>query len=527
MKRIFLIGLALILAFGLSAFAVQKGGTLTIASGQTFKDLNPMISNSAYDFYVINQIYDDLLYTNPETNFPEATGVAKNYEFSEDKCEITFHIQEGITAHNGEVINAEDVAFTFNWIIDPENASPNASELAWLQEVEVVDDLTAKFITKPEKCPYAPALLGESRAVVPKDTFLEMGADKFNRNPVGSGPFKFVEWKSGDHITLVKNENYWLKEPNLDKIIFRPIPKLATMMLELEKGGVDITDTMVAEDIPRFKEMDDVKVLTQNSFSYFYFAFNMSKAPFNDIRFRKAVYQSFSMDNAVQAIFKGLTAVRAYGAVPPPMWANDSEYLKNNVALEEDAEEASRLFRELRKENVLPPNFSPTIYCPPDPRRTKLSTIVATSLKEHGIDTKVQPLEWGAYLDLLYRSGEHPLGEYGMYVIGWSSIADPYGYLYYLFTSENAVVGSGNNFSFYSNPLVDQLILEANTTFDKEVREEKYVKAQRIIFESYVHLPAYHYIENRGTRARVKGYTPDPSASMNICTPYANVWVEQ
>lgn len=525
MKRVTIIGLALMLVFGFSVFAVQKGGTLTIHSSQTFKDMNPMISNDVYSMYVINAIFDELVAMNPDTLEPEPY-LAKNWEFSEDKCEITYYIQDGVKAHNGEVINAEDVAFTFNWIINPENASPNATEFAWLKEVVVVDDLTAKFVTKPEKCPFAPALQAENYAVVPKDTFLERGADEFNINPVGSGPFKFVEWKTGDHATVEKNEDYWLKEPNLDKIIFRPIPKLATAMLELEKGGVDITDNMTAEDIPRFKDMDEVVVQQRPSLSYFYFAFNDSKAPFNNPKFRKAVHLSFNMNDAVQAIFKGLTGIRAYGAVPPALWANDREYLKNNVALEEDDDQASKLFRELRTEGVLPAAFSPTIYCPPDPRREKLSTIVATNLMEHGIKAKVQPLEWGAYLDLLYRSKEKPLGEYGMYVIGWSGSPDPYAFLYYLFTTENAIVGSGNNFSFYSNPVVDELIGEANTTFDFDTREKNYVEAQRIIMGTYVHIPAYHYIETRGVRARVHDFQVSPTADMNIVDPYVNVWVE-
>ena len=167
------------------------------------------------------------------------------------------------------------------------------------------------------------------------------------------------------------------------------------------------------------------------------------------------------------------------------------------------------------------------VCCGADRGLIQILTVVATSLIENGVEAEVQPLEWGPYLDLLYRSEEKPEGEYDMYVIGWSGSPDPNAFLYYLFTSENATVGSANNFSFYMNERVDTLIKYAGTTLDPDIREPEYVAAQRIIFKDIVHIPLYHYIETRGVRARVHGYKVDPTASMPIVDPFTNVWVEQ
>ncbi|HIP99735.1 TPA: ABC transporter substrate-binding protein [Candidatus Bipolaricaulota bacterium] len=477
--------------------------------------------------YVINAVFDELLSLDPETLKP-APYVAKSWEISEDGAEITFYLHEGIKFHNGEPLTAEDVAFTFNWIADPANGSPNQTEFEWLEEVVVIDDYTVKFVTKPDWAPYAPALLGENYAIVPKDTVLEMGDDEFNVNPVGSGPFKFVEWKRGDHITVVRNEDYWLTKPYLERIIFRPIPNLATMMLELETGGIDIADNVPAQDAKRFMDNPDLGVVVQQipSLSYFYLGFNMSKPPSNDIRFRRAVYMSFDVTAAVDAVFQNLTGLRAYGAVPPALWANDREYLRT-IALQEDDEQAKALFDELKAEGVIPEGYKAVIYCPPDPRRIQISTVVATNLIENGVDAEVQPLEWGPYLDLLYRSEEKPEGEYDMYVIGWSGSPDPNAFLYYLFTSDNATVGTANNFSFYMNERVDTLIKYAGTTLDPDIREPLYVAAQRIIFKDIVHIPLYHYIETRGVRTRVHDYQVSPTATMDIVSPFNNVWVEE
>ncbi|MBS3813217.1 ABC transporter substrate-binding protein [Candidatus Bipolaricaulota bacterium] len=523
--------LLLVLSVGLLAGAeeVQKGGTLTIASGQTFKDLNPMVMNAVYDNYVTNQVFDELLALDPETLEPKPY-IAKDWEYSEDQTEITFHLNKGIEFHNGEKLTAEDVAFTFNWIIDPENGSPNASEFAWLKEVEIVDEYTIKFVMDEDYAPYAPGLVAETFAIVPKDTFLEMGREEFNQNPVGSGPYKFVEWKKGDHIKLEKNEDYWFTDPNLDEIIFRPIPKIATMMLELEKGGVDITDTMEPVQVPKFQNMDNVKVMQEPGLNYFYIAFNMSRAPYNNKTFRKAVYMSFSLTDAINSIFNSTakTAERAYGAIPPTLWANDREYLEENVALEENDERAAELFETLEKQGVLDEDKTITVYSPPDDNRKRLATIMVTNLRDHGLKAETQPLEWGAYLDMLYRGNEDPLGsDVDIFILGWSGSPDPNAFTYYMFeTKDNAILGAANNMAFYYDPLVQDKIMDAQSTMDQEKRKELYVEAQRRVMSEYVHLPAYHQIETRGVNVKVHDYEPDPLSTMPLVNPFRNVWIE-
>jgi len=518
---ILLLGAATVVAQG----TPQYGGTLVISSSQTFRGFNPMFDRENYSAYVTSQIFDDLICLDPKTLEP-APYLADSWDISADGSEIVWHLHHGVTFQNGEALTADDVKFTYDWCLDDANASPVSSYLSWLDNVQIIDDYTVKFVVKADWAPFAPAILSNNIGIVPKDTFLEMGADEFRSNPVGSGPFMFKEWVQGDHVALERNDNYWLTKPYLQEIIFRPIPTLATAMLELESGGVDITDNLVTEDIPRFQGMDDVKVEQAPSLSYFWMGFNLRKAPFNDVRFRKAVYESFSMDDAVQSIFKGLTGERSYGVLPPAMWANDEEYLKNNIALKENDEDADRLFNELRDEGILPKGFSVIVYAPPDPRRVKLATIVATSLQEHGIDATVQSLEWGSYMDIMFRSDDDPIGDYGMFFFGWSDQPDPHAFLYYLFHSDNARVG-GYNTSGFSDPVVDFLLEKGASSLDQETRELAYVAAQRLIMRSYANIPGYHYIESKGVRARVHGFSPDPAGGIRIVDPFTNVWMEQ
>lgn len=501
------------------------GGTLTIGVSWMFVVLDPRDATEFPDMFVIGEMFDALISLDPET-LALRPFIAKSWEVSEDCTAITFYLNEGIRFHNGEDLTAEDVVFTFNWIADPENASPNQSELIGMKEAVVVDDYTVEFVLEPEGM-ISMSAMAFTTPICPKDTVLAMGDAEFNLNPIGSGPYKFVEWKAGDHIILERNEDYWLVYPNLDQVIYRPIPELSVMMLELEAGGIDIADNMPTQEIPRFREDLNVDVRQCPSLSYYYLFFNMSSPPSNDIRYREAVYMSVDMDAAVFCIFEGLTSIRAYGCIPPRLWAADVDYLRDQIALWEDDAEAKRLFAELKAEGVIPAGYTTTIYCPPDPRRMGLATILAANLEENGLNAKATSLDWGSYLDMVYRSEADPLGkDFDQGILAWGGGPDPHDFLYYLFHSDNATVGSANNLAFYKNPEVDELIFTADTTFDQATREALYIETQRICFEDYVHIPLYHVLETKGVRQRVKGFTIDPLGNLYLCDPYRNVWVE-
>ena len=503
----------------------RLGGTLTVGVSQDFKDLDPRIANSLYDSYVVSGVFDRLIAFDKDSLKP-VPYVAKSWEVLSDKV-TRFHLNEGIKATNGEPITAEDVAFTFNWMADPANASPNASEVGWIEKVVVVNEYTIDVITKDEFAPFAPGFAQESQAIVPKDTVLSMGSDAFNLSPIGSGPYKFSEWRTGDRIILERNEGYWLVKPNLDKIVFRVIPELSVMMLELESGGIDLADNMPAQDVARFRASADVTVQQCPSLDYAHLFFNFDISPSNDLRFRKACYLSVDMDAAIFSIFQETTGTRAYGCVPPTLWANDGDYLQKEVALEEDDAEAKRLFDELKAEGVIPQNYKFNLYCPPDPRRTQLATIVATNIKENGVDVEVQPLAFGPLLDLYYGSDADPTRSTLVAgIIGWTGGSDPHDFIYYLLTSENATVGTANNFAFYKNPEVDRLVKLGDTTLDQAKREGYYVQAQRLAFADYLHIPCYHKFTTNGVRNRVHGFQVDPLQNLYFCDPQHNVWLE-
>jgi len=537
MKRIMLLGVMLCLIIGTIAVAetavpqtpnATPGGTLTIGVSQTFQNLDPRIGKGNYDRIVMNNIFDPLFGKDPKTLAP-VPYVASGWEINEAGTEITFYLNEGITFHNGEALTAEDVAYTFNWIANPDNGSPNQLEFNWLQEVAIVNEYTVIFRVKPEEAPFPPLFAGETWSIVPKDTVEQMGAEAFALNPIGSGPYKFVQWIAGEKVVLERNEDYWLVRPNLDKIVFRPIPETATMMAELEAGGIDVADTIQATDVERFRAMDQIEVQQAPSVLYYYLAFNHSHSPGNDYRFRRALSQAVDWDGAVFSVFRGITATRMYGALAPTIWANDIEFLKERVTLPYDPKTAAKLFAELKAAGVFPTTRPVRILTPLDPNRVTLGEIAATALKQNGIDTEVRPLDWGPLLDTIYRSEADPLGEsFDMYIIGQGVGPDPYYYLDFLFNTDQAIIGTPNNKSWYSNVAVDVLLNAAAQTFDQEKREELYKQAQRIIFTDVAHIPLYTKQNTQGINTRVHDFTTSAiSSRMDLCTPFNNVWIEE
>lgn len=501
----------------------QEGGTFTfaLANDAVFTDYIDGDDHSSLIMYQL--IYDQLIQYDPYTGLP-APEIATSWEWSNDALTLTLHLQKGIKFHNGEDLKADDVVYSFERILDEANASPMRGKFAeWMDGIEAIDDSTIEI---HHKFPFIASFIYITEVhIVPKDLIEEIGRDAFSQHPAGSGPFKFVEWIKGERYVLERNEDYWMKKPYIDKVIMRPIPELSVQGLEIETGGIDLVREMTPADYSRLKVSNDVAVHTTLGSAYNYIAFNLARPPFNDIRFRQAVYHSVDMDGAIKAVFPGETAARGYGLLPENMWASDYEYLKENIALKPDLEKAKSLFAELVADGVMTRDQKITIWSANSDVVKSLGTILATSMKQAGFNAVAQPTEWGTFIPVLLRSG-NPLGDWDIMILGWTGILDPDNFMYTLFHSSNAVPGTTSNLALYSNPAVDVLLDGARREADQAKREELYVQAQRIILSSYVHIPAYFRLMTYGVSPRVQGFVLDPLDFVGLCNQWANVWLK-
>ena len=250
MKKKHLMGLVLagVLAFAPAAdvFAEEGGETLVYGSGD-YTRINPaMDEHGEINILIFNGL------TAHDGDNQVVPGLAESWDFDEETCTYTFHLAENVKWHDGEPFTAEDVKFTIEAIMDPENGSENAPNYEDVQEITVVDDHTVSFKLDAPNVAFLDYM---TMAVLPKHLLEgeDMQTSDFFRHPVGTGPYKLESWEEGQAITLVKNEDYFKGEPNIDTVVFKIVPDDNAKALQLKSGELDLA-LLTPKDAATFTE---------------------------------------------------------------------------------------------------------------------------------------------------------------------------------------------------------------------------------------------------------------------------------
>lgn len=495
--------------------ASNRENVLRIGIAKDPANLNPVLVTGLYGEGVIGNIFDTLVSFKEDASNP-APLLAEKWEISEDGKEYTFFLKKGVKFHNGDELKASDVKFTIEAIQNPDNASPSKEFFEPVEKIEILDDYSIKFTLSAPYAPFMMALGTPTVGILPEKYVTEVGMEAFDRKPIGSGAFKFEEWVPDDHITLVANKDYFIAAPNVDKVIFRPIPKAEVMSAELQSGGIDIASELSPQDLEKLSGKEDYQVKSIPGLSLKYLGFSANQLPYSDVRFRQAVYYAVPFDDVVGGIFKGV-GERAYSWIPPAVFPNDNAYMKEK-ALPYNKEKAKELFNELKEEGILEEGFSFTIYSPQDTYRKNVATAVATSLLEYGLKPEVQSLEWGTLLPATEG------GKAGMYVLGWGSVPDPDRWTYKLFHSESS---AKSNRSAYNNPKVDEALVKGRNLTDVTERGEQYKIAMRTaLTEDYIHIPLAFSNVSVAMGKDVKEFEPSPQGYFHLVTDKRNVSVK-
>ena len=253
------------------AHAQQPGGFLRVARGQESDTLDPHKTSLLVAHEIAWQIYDSLIYLDEAGEiYP---GLALSWEFSNGNKTVTFALRPDVKFHDGTPFNADAVKFTVERHLDPATASPTGWILGPIDHVEVIDDLTVAYHYKE---PFVALWVGLSYSYCApiSPTAVEVHGDQFGRNPVGTGPFKFIEWVPDQGITLERNEEHdWgtpmytnTGEPYLDGAAYVVIPEDATRIAALSSGEIDVisgTDSVPIDKIRQLERMDGIKVYTR------------------------------------------------------------------------------------------------------------------------------------------------------------------------------------------------------------------------------------------------------------------------
>lgn len=486
----------------------QSGGVLVFARSGDSVGLDPARETDGESFYGSTQIFDNLVEFVPGTT-DTRPALAESWEISDDGLTFTFNLREGVTFHDGTPFNAEAVKFSFDRQRDESHPYYDLGPWKYwgymsmsdiVDEITVIDDLTVEFTLKKVEAPFLANLAMDFAAIVSPTAVREYGED-FKNNPVGTGPFKFVEWIKDDRIVLDRNEDYWRRPAYLDRLILRVVPDATARFLALQSGEVDVIDFPSPEDLEAMEADPNIELIQQPGLNVGYIAMNTDKEPFDNVLVRRAVNYAINKQDIIDAVF-GSAGQVAKNPIPPTMWSYNEDI--------EDYGYDPEMARELLAEAGYPNGFETDLWAMPVSRpyfpdgRT-VAVIAQANLAEVGIEAEIVSYDWGTYLDRT-DSGEHQMA-----LLGWTGDnGDPDNFLYVLLSSAAAEVPAGN-IAFWRNDEFDALIEEAKTTFDHDRRVELYEDAQEVFHDQAPWVPVAHSVVTVPVRSNVEDFVIYPT----------------
>ena len=477
----------------LSSFTLQAKETkLVVAQNSDAKSLNPQVSNDIPTHRVNINIYDRLIEKDKDMNL--VPGLAESWE-QVDPLTLVLKIRKGVKFHNGDPLTVGDVVFSLK------KATEAPSLMAYfgdLDKIEAVDENTVKITTK---VPYGPLVnyLAHVGAGIMSEKAVTAGGNDYGQHPVGTGPFIFESWTSGDRIVLKANPDYYKGKPGVDSLTFRVIPEGTNRTIALETGEADIAYDIDPIDMDMVKSNPKLKVDQNSAMSMTYLGFNTQRAPFDKKEVRQAIAYATDVDSIISAVFLK-AAKKANSPVSPNVFGynKDAKLYTQNIAKA----------KELLAKAGYPNGFKARIWTNDKSVRKDTAVILQDQLKQIGIDASIEILEWGSYLDRLIRK------EHDMFLLGWTPSPDADSALYAVFHSKNH--GSAGNRTYYTNARVDELLDKGRETTVEADRLESYKEAQNIIMEEVPLIPLVYPDNNVGMQKNIKGFELDPENQHNL-----------
>lgn len=487
----------------------SKKDTLVYGRGGDSTSLDPITSTEGETFKITENVMETLLqYGDQDTTIHP--GLAEDWEASDDGLTYTFKLRQGVKFHDGTDFNSEAVVFNFDrWMNGNADDFPyytmfggfKGEEGHVIKEIKAVDEHTVQFVLTRPQAPFLKNLAMSPFAIA-SPAAVEKFGDKFRENPVGTGPFKFVEWKQSDRIVLEKNEDYWQEGlPKLKQIIFRVIPENSARMNALVNGEIDVMDGVNNSDEATIKSNDKLQVIERPSMNVGYLGFTVNRPPFDNKLVRQALNHAIDKKAIIDAFYGG----QAEAAVNP-MPSSIEGYNDAVEAYPYDLEKAKELLAEAGfKDGFEMDLWAMPVARPYMPEGMKVAEVIQESFSKIGVKAKIQSVDWATYLDKAAK------GEFDAFMLGWTGDnGDPDNFLYTLLDKDS--IGS-NNYSHYANDELHDILIKAQTELDQEKRNVLYEQAQEIIHDDAPWVPLVHSTPLLAAAKDVVNYLPHPTGS--------------
>lgn len=491
--------LAVVLSGALPARAapVDRGDTYVDASIGDASVLNPILAKDSASNDINNLVFNGLVKYDKDLRI--VGDLAERYEVRRGGLELIFHLRRHVRWHDGQPFTADDVLFTFEKLRDPATLTAYGDNFVDVDRVEALDAHTVRVIYKRA---FSPGLISWGMGMVPKHLFAgqDFNAHPANRRPIGTGPFRFKEWKSDQVIVLEANPDYFEGRPPLDRYVYRIIPDQAVQFLELRNQSIDAM-TLTPD---QFKAYDAIfehhRRFRYPAFKYVYLGFNLRRPLFQDLRVRRAIALATDRETLVKGILLGLGQPIS-GPFAVSSWAYNTDVKPPPY----DVDEARRLLAEAGwrpgPDGILEKNgqrFSFELSTNQGNKvRALCAEIIQRQLAAVGIDVRLRIIEWAVFQDKYIDKRN-----FDALVMGWSTGLDPdhFG----IWHSSQQKEGQ-HNFVSYSNPEVDRLLIAGRREFDPARRRAIYRQIHALIAQDLPYVFLYCPDELLAVHNRIQG----------------------
>jgi peptide/nickel transport system substrate-binding protein len=490
--------------------------------------MNPLIFATTSDTNITYMIFDSLV--KPDDQLKLVGSLAKSWDVSADGLTYTFHLNEGVKWHDGEPFTAKDVAFTFTSLANPAydgGAYSRIQPVAGAEDfhnnkaqgvsgIKVIDDNTITFtLVKPN----ASFLANLSIGIIPEHILKDVSPsdwakNDFNRNPIGTGPFKFVKWESGQYIEVDANPDYFGGAPKLDKVITR-FGEANTMLAGFMNKEIDIAPIPL-DQVASIQTLDFADVKAAKDLSVFYVGFNLKNEFFKDAKVRQALAYATDKNLIVSSVV-GEYGEQSDDVFPNAHWSHNPDVTKypyDKVKAKQLLEEAgyklngSGVYEKNGKELKFSLNV-PT----GNKEREKTSVLLKQQWEEIGVKMDLISLDFATLVTKLLpadKAGKKRAviaGDYDAFILGFGVEVDPDEYRTYFaspFTPPN-----GYNFVGYSNPAIDSLFEKQLSQTNQDERTETFHEIGKILSDDEPWIPLYGQKTVFASNKKIAGFTPD------------------
>lgn len=500
--------------------ALTRGNVLTVATTSLDGKFNSIMSDNVYDSWVTGLVFEPLVSNDAQGNpIPAA---ATSWDVSEDKLTYTFHLDEGMTFHDGTPVTAEDVAFTYTTIADPNYDGPRgtvvndmvgveayrAGEADSVEGIKVIDPLTISFtITEPNVQKIWDFVYG----ILPQHVYKYDNWESFKstmNNPVGSGILKFEEFKVGEYVRMSRFDDYHLDKTKLDGVVIKLQPT-ETATAAFAAGDIDLVNppaNLESYDIMTSTGLGVVQEFTGNGYNYV--GFNLRNPKLSDKRVRQALAYGLNRELFIENQWEGFASV-CNTPISPVSWAFPDPSSLNDYAY--DPEKAKALLDEagwvdsdgdgVRDKDGMKLSLVWTAYNDVD-WPLNLIALAKEQWKEIGVELEAELMEFNAVAEKVYDNQD-----FEMYNMGWSLSIDPDPTA--IFGSESDVLGGYNAVGFH-NDRADEIFALGTQEYDQAKRADLYQEWAIIANEELPYLFNAYRNETWGVNNRIKNMELGP-----------------